>query len=151
MYVKLFDNKPSKFPYGLGELKKENPGTSFPTAIPAETLASFDVYEVTPTPAPKFDSTTHSATAWVEHVNGAWLQTWTVQELPEDLAATNVRGIRNQLLSESDWTQIADSPLDPDSKAAWSLYRESLRMIPQQAGFPRDVQWPPEPGSIDES
>lgn len=145
MYVKLTNNQPSVFPYSRDQVRRDNPGTSFPETIPAETLASFDVYEVTPTPAPQFDSATHSATAWVENVNGAWLQTWTVQELPEDRAAANVRGIRNQLLSESDWTQLADSPLDPDGKLAWSLYRETLRMVPQQAGFPWNVVWPPKP------
>lgn len=59
--------------------------------------------------------------------------------------ATSVRQQRNTLLAESDWTQLADSPLDADGKLAWALYRESLRMIPQQEGFPEAVNWPPKP------
>lgn len=56
-----------------------------------------------------------------------------------------VRDRRNALLAESDWTQLADSPLDADAKLAWALYRETLRMIPQQDGFPETVNWPPKP------
>ncbi len=58
-----------------------------------------------------------------------------------------VREDRNRRLAECDWTQLGDSPLDPDGKGAWALYRETLRMVPQQEGFPWNVQWPPKPGS----
>jgi len=61
--------------------------------------------------------------------------------------ADSVRAERNKRLAECDWTQLADSPLTPDEKNAWALYRETLRMIPQQLGFPWNVDWPPAPGS----
>jgi hypothetical protein len=53
-----------------------------------------------------------------------------------------VRAKRNQLLSASDWTQVADAPVD---KAAWATYRQALREIPQQEGFPATVVWPTQP------
>jgi hypothetical protein len=56
--------------------------------------------------------------------------------------AQEVRAERNRLLTASDWTQVADAPVDP---AAWAAYRQTLRDIPQQAGFPRDVAWPAKP------
>jgi hypothetical protein len=46
---------------------------------------------------------------------------------------------RDQLLVESDWTQLGDAPVD---KAAWAAYRTLLRDIPQQPRFPSDVVWP---------
>lgn len=49
---------------------------------------------------------------------------------------------RNRLLAETDWTQVADAPVD---KAAWATYRQALRDIPQQAGFPETVVWPEKP------
>ena len=49
---------------------------------------------------------------------------------------------RNRLLSESDWTQIADATVD---KAAWATYRQALRDLPQQAGFPTTINWPVKP------
>lgn len=58
------------------------------------------------------------------------------------LEATNVRNKRNQLLAESDWTQVYDTPVDRD---AWGLYRQELRDITSQEGFPFNVIWPAKP------
>lgn len=49
---------------------------------------------------------------------------------------------RNGRLAESDWTQVADAPVD---KAAWATYRQALRDITEQDGFPSEVNWPVEP------
>lgn len=57
-------------------------------------------------------------------------------------AAANIRTERDTKLTESDWTQVADAPVD---QAAWATYRQALRDIPSQAGFPNEVTWPVEP------
>ena len=59
------------------------------------------------------------------------------QPKPED-----IRAQRNALLVACDWTQVADAPVD---QAAWAVYRQELRDIPDQAGFPADVVWPVAP------
>jgi hypothetical protein len=59
-----------------------------------------------------------------------------------DRAAEESRNKRNQLLTASDWTQTADAPVD---QVAWQDYRQALRDIPQQAGFPTDITWPTKP------
>ena len=56
--------------------------------------------------------------------------------------AANVRTSRNDLLTKCDWTQIADSTAD---KPAWATYRQALRDITTQEGFPWNVTWPQEP------
>jgi len=56
--------------------------------------------------------------------------------------ADAARSKRNGLLSKSDWTQVADAPVD---QAAWATYRQALRDVPDQAGFPADVIWPVAP------
>ena len=53
--------------------------------------------------------------------------------------ATAARTKRNSLLTDSDWTQVADAPVD---QAAWATYRWALRDIPTQAGFPETIDWP---------
>lgn len=60
----------------------------------------------------------------------------------EDTSKEFIRGKRNNLLSSSDWTQVADAPVD---KAAWATYRQELRDITAQAGFPTEVIWPTKP------
>ena len=53
--------------------------------------------------------------------------------------AKAVRADRNKRLADSDWTQVADAPVD---KAAWATYRQALRDITNQNGFPWNIQWP---------
>ena len=55
------------------------------------------------------------------------------------LAEKSVRTKRAKLLTASDWTQLPDVPLE--TKAAWATYRQALRDITDQAGFPFDVVW----------
>lgn len=62
-------------------------------------------------------------------------------EATEQLVAS-VRYTRNRLLYESDWTQVLDAPVD---RQAWAAYRQSLRDITLQSGFPFDVTWPTPP------
>lgn len=56
--------------------------------------------------------------------------------------AEEIRTERDRLLIFSDWTQVADAPVD---QGAWAVYRQELRDIPQQAGFPENVIWPTTP------
>ena len=53
-----------------------------------------------------------------------------------------IRVERNALLSASDWTQLADAPVD---KAAWASYRETLRDITETFATPDAVVWPTKP------
>jgi hypothetical protein len=59
-----------------------------------------------------------------------------------DQQAKEVRNERNALLSHSDWTQVPDAPVDA---AAWAYYRQELRDLPHQDGFPTEVLWPTPP------
>ena len=56
--------------------------------------------------------------------------------------AANVRNSRTEKLKDSDWTQIADSTAD---KAVWATYRQALRDITAQSGFPWTITWPESP------
>ena len=56
--------------------------------------------------------------------------------------AKSIRNSRTQMLKDSDWTQIADSTAD---KTAWATYRQALRDITAQAGFPWTITWPDAP------
>ena len=56
--------------------------------------------------------------------------------------AAEARAQRNTLLAASDWTQVADAPVD---QAAWATYRQALRDITSQEGFPEAITWPVAP------
>jgi hypothetical protein len=86
-----------------------------------------------------------SATAKIgdAYVNGAFES---FDPTPDDEAtakkANEVRKERNALLSSTDWTQVADAPVD---QAAWATYRQALRDVTTQQGFPWTVDWPEQP------
>lgn len=79
--------------------------------------------------------------------DGAWWQTWTLEPAPALIVdPADVRADRDARLAASDWTQLADVPLSSDQRAAWAAYRQALREVTDQAGFPGDVAWPSAPG-----
>jgi hypothetical protein len=56
--------------------------------------------------------------------------------------AVIIRQERSTKLKECDWTQLADSPVN---KETWATYRQSLRDVPSQEGFPWTITWPTQP------
>lgn len=86
----------------------------------------------------------------VEQINGQWFTKWSVAEMDDEAKAAadarqaeSVRQTRNQKLADSDWTQGKDIPDNVSS--VWATYRQALRDLPSQAGFPWDIQWPSQP------
>lgn len=57
-----------------------------------------------------------------------------------DKVGEQIKFKRNQLLAESDWTQMADVNLT--NKQAWATYRQELRDITSQSGYPFEIIWP---------
>lgn len=142
MYAKLSSGQVSKFPYTSADLRKDFPQTSFPESMADVDLASYDVVEVQKTEPPNADSATHQVKgATAALVDGVWQQQWTVIELSAEQASANVRAQRNQRLAETDWTQLSDST----NAATWIDYRQALRDVPSQTGFPYEITWPTPP------
>ena len=54
--------------------------------------------------------------------------------------ASMVRADRSNLLKGTDWTQNSDVP--ESTRTLWAPYRQALRDVPSQAGFPYDISWP---------
>jgi hypothetical protein len=103
----------------------------------------------------------YSQAAGVEEINGKWYTKYVLgpvftdteeataaeQEAAYKAAkdaeqAKSVRQQRGEKLKDSDWTQVADAPVD---KAAWATYRQALRDVTQQSGFPWTITWPEQP------
>jgi hypothetical protein len=55
----------------------------------------------------------------------------------------DIRRQRDVFLAETDWTQVGDVPQAIKDK--WATYRQALRDVPQQEGFPATVEWPTQP------
>jgi len=74
-----------------------------------------------------------------------WTQLKTAEQREEERLqglADAARAERDRLLAACDWTQVADAPVDA---SAWAAYRQALRDVPQQSGFPENIVWPVSP------
>lgn len=65
-----------------------------------------------------------------------------VPEPTEEQQEMQIRAQRNLLLTQCDWTQLPDAPLTTEQKQEWAEYRQALRDVPEQTGFPENVIWP---------
>jgi len=60
-----------------------------------------------------------------------------------------IRIKRDRLLRESDFTQIPDAPLSAEQRAAWQVYRQALRDLPENyAAAPSEAVWPTPPAQL---
>lgn len=68
-------------------------------------------------------------------------------EININVATKRMRNIRDGLLSDSDWTDTLSSKnrLGDDLYSQWQTYRQALREVPEQAGFPLAIVWPTPP------
>ena len=144
MYAKLTNGTPAK--YTLGQLRRDNPQISFPKSIPDDLLASYDVYPYSRPAVPEYDSL-----AWrliddeFVNVNGAWILPYKLEALPLEDAQRNVRSRRDSLLAECDWVVIMHTEKGTNIPMEWEVYRQALRDITSQEGFPFNVTWPTPP------
>lgn len=130
-------------------LAKEFPHTSFPSVITPDCLPE-NIVMVQELPAPSCGplEAVEQNTAAVNQ-DGIWVVGYSVRPLDEQeraqktlMEAARQRQMRNNLLDQSDWTQLADAPVDAQ---VWATYRQALRDVTQQAGFPFDIAWPSPP------
>ena len=143
MYVRIENGAVEEFPYLLGKLKQDNPNTSFPASIPEATLNSYGVFTATEVTKPTCDYATHEV---VENdpvlTDGVWTQSWSVNQRPTEVASGYVRNERNQRLADTDHHALSDTAA---MTTEMSTYRQALRDVPSQSGFPFSVTWPTKP------
>lgn len=128
------------------EFRALHPNTGFPSQLNEQIINDFGgdvVFEGAQAQPTRYQIGFRDG---IELVNGKWFTKYSVADLDADAIAAKdaeqakaVRTQRSQLLAESDWTQLADAPVD---KTLWSVYRQALRDISSQKGFPWDVIWP---------
>lgn len=144
MHVKTTNGTPVKFPYTVDELRLDNPGTSFPDNVSSETLSEFGAFEVTIAPSPACDAMTQTCVYDdLPHlVSEQWVLGCNVINKSEADASSAVRSERNRLLAECDWIVLSSIEAGTQVPAHWLKYRQDLRDIPSQTGFPYNVVWP---------
>ena len=150
MYVKTQNNEIVTYPYSVEQFRTDNPNTSFPAEVSDDLLAEHDVYPVGYQPAPAYDPATQRMviSSQPSLIDGSWVLTKSIEnKTAEQITAytaskeSEVRTQRNALLAETDWCALSDVTMSADM----TTYRQALRDVPQQAGFPHSVTWPTKP------
>lgn len=87
----------------------------------------------------------NSNNAYIEPIeSGRYIIREVPEPTPEELAK-ELRFKRDKLLKDTDKYLISDYPISPEDIEAVKAYRQALRDITEQSGFPKNVQWPVEP------
>ena len=170
MFVKLTNGNVDQFPYTIGQFRRDNANTSFPAQIPNTILRRYGVYEVTELDKPSYDPLVQTlvvGTPTREVIRmkteadctdpdtnevdtdqvgqplygNEWEVSYTAQNMEQAVAEANVRSKRDGLLSETDWMALSDVTMS----AVMTTYRQALRDITDQEGFPYSVTWPTKP------
>ena len=68
--------------------------------------------------------------------------------LTDEDRAQSAREKRDQLLAETDYLLMPDYPISSETLASLKAYRQALRDVPEQAGFPSKIEWPEKPEAI---
>ena len=149
-YLKI--NGDSITPYSINQLLRDNPNVSFPRAITDEVLAQFGVTKVNPRTPPDHDYSKEKVAETLPQRDadtGCWTQCWIVVPLTADEIAqrhadkaTEVRAERDRLLADSDWIAVSSYERGQAVPQAWADYRQALRDVTAQPGFPWVVEWP---------
>lgn len=149
------------------QLRADNPNTSFPEVLTPDIIDGFGYDPVLEGPqaitTPPYQ---YSQRDGVVEVNGQWFTHYIAGPVFQDYTdddgvfhsaaeqdaaykatkdaeqSNTVRELRNRRLAECDWTQLGDAPVDA---VAWAIYRQALRDISEQPGFPWEITWPEEP------
>lgn len=153
-----------------GEWRAAHRNTSFPKVWGQNVLDSLELDAVLASPKPDAGPYQNVVRDGVEQdALGNWVERWIVRDMFSDymdvdgvthtkaeqeqayqavldeMAAKGVRQQRDRLLAECDWIVIMHTEKGTNIPAAWEIYRQSLRDITAQAGFPHNVQWPAKP------
>ena len=150
-----------------GEVRRMHSNTSLPRVWDADTCAFLGVDPVLAAPKPEASAAYKQVgrNGAVQDANGNWVEAYTETNMFADTtdedgvtttkaehetayqarldadAAAGVRTTRDAKLAETDWTGMSDVTM-PANMAA---YRQGLRDITGQEGFPNEVTWPKEP------
>ena len=129
------------------QILRANPNTSFALPLSDAALAGLNMAKLLEDTRPSFDADTQVIIdGAVEERDGSYYQTYSVIDRPAEAIENDlnnkksqVRAQRNARLAETDWAILPDSPLSDEDKTVYQNYRNALRDVPAQDGFPANA------------
>lgn len=131
------------------EFRAMFPNTGFPAQLTADIISEFGGDVVLEGPQAQPTRYQVAFRDGVQQIEGQWFTKYSVADMEQAAKdaldaqqAASQRAYRNTLLSDCDWTQLQDAPVN---QQVWANYRQALRDVTKQAGFPWDIAWPEKP------
>lgn len=153
LLVKVKNDAIVAFPYTVQQFRAEMSHISLPHDLSEELLAEHGVYRVHDSPWPAHVDA-GLFRIWqanpIKKEDGRWYINYAWAQFTEDVASANMRNRRNSMIKDTDWRAYPDSPGTAEERQAWLDYRQALRDITNQAGFPFNIVWPTIPGTGNE-
>jgi hypothetical protein len=148
MHARIHNNQVVEYP--IINLRQRLPDVSLPADLSNDESLPLSFVYVRPVPPPECNPATHKLVQYPpRQVNGHWESGYDAVPLSaeerievEANKSAEARLMRDQKLAECDWTQLPDAPVD---KVAWAVYRQALRDVTKQPGFPISINWPEAP------
>jgi hypothetical protein len=147
MYLRII-NDTINYPYSIPQLRASFPHSFLPAQLTDEALLQWNMHVVLPTPMPN-DYTKNITEGTPTLIDGVYYKSWTQTNATTEEISYRIenqweviRIQRNELLTECDWTQLADIP--NETKELWTSYRAQLRDITSQSN-PFLINWPVKP------
>ena len=136
----------------VDDIRRFFPNTSFPKNGPSdEFLLENQAYRVNTFKS--YNERTEKLVSCDAYIEDGWAYTIRIENKTEEEIETDknsksakIRYERNARLLDSDWTQGKDIP--DEISLVWATYRQQLRDITNQEGFPYDVIWPLSPDNV---
>ena len=154
-----------------GEIRRSMPNTSLPRVWTAAICDSLGIDPVLAAPAPEASGEYKvvSRNGVTQDANGNWVEAYVERDMFADYvdedgvtvtkaeqeqaytarkdaeAATAARATRDGLIASCDWMAIKAFEGGTTVSAEWATYRQALRDVSAQEGFPNDITWPEKP------
>jgi hypothetical protein len=154
-----------------GEIRRSMPNTSLPRVWTADIceFLGIDPVLAAPAPAASGEYKSVSRNGVVQDANGNWVFAWVERDMFSDYvndegvtvtkaeqeqaytarkdaeAATAARAERDKLIASCDWMAIKAFEGGTGVATDWATYRQALRDVTDQAGFPNKITWPTQP------
>lgn len=102
MYILAPNGTAETYPYSIGQLRKDNPQTSFPKNPSDAMLASYNVFPVATTPQPSYDKILQGLRELTPILeNGVWKQAWEIYALSQEEVGENLQRLKDQIANDT--------------------------------------------------
>jgi len=143
MYAKIIDGALVKYPYFLEDMRAEYPDVWISDEPTDEELAACNAKKAVMGPNPTQSSRTHTfSTSFTANKDGSVTIVYVPHEIDRRLAEFNMRDARDAALTRCDWVMTRAFEEGTVAPANYLVYRQALRDLPTQEGFPYEYVWP---------